>query len=303
MSFSVTIIGCGSAVPTSKRGLTSQYIQCSNRHLLIDCGEGTQMKMRGLGIKFQKIEHIFISHLHGDHYFGLVGMLSTMQLLGRSKEVHVYSHKGLREVIELQLLMGGARLSFPLVFHDLEVEGNGVLWEDEKILVRYFPLSHGIPTSGFVVVEKEKDFHLLAEKAIKDGVKIAHYHRLKKGEDVLDESGTIFRASEYTVPSSVEKRYAFCSDTRFDERIVPFIENVDVLYHEATFTMRHADRAKSTFHSTALEAATIAQKANVKRLVLGHLSARYDSVDEHLTEAKSGFEAVEVAEDGMVIRV
>ena len=281
MSFSVTVLGSGSAVPTSRRGLTSQYILCRGRHILIDCGEGTQMRIRKYGVKFQRIEHILISHLHGDHYFGLVGLLSTMHLMGRRKQIQIHGPKGLKEIVEMQLNYEGARLAFEVSFNVLDSKTVGVVFEDEKISIQHFPLAHRIPTAGFVIREKLAERHLKAELAQQDGVKIAYFHRLKKGEDVIDEDGSLISF-----------------DTKYSEAIIPSIQGVDLLYHEATFIEQHLDRAKATMHTTASQAATIAQKASVGKLIMGHLSARYDSVEQHVEEAKVIFENSEVAEDG-----
>lgn len=298
MSFQVTILGSGSAIPTSRRNPTSQYVDCANRSILIDCGEGTQMQMRKFGVKFQKIDIVLISHLHGDHYFGLIGLMSTMHLMGRVKLLRIIAPKGLRALIELQLKTSYAFLGYDFEVVELDENFDGVVFEDEKMRIESFPLRHKIPTQGYVVVRKEKERKLLAEKAERDGVKIEFFHRLKKGEDVTKEDGTIILSDSYTLPGDPEKKYAFCSDTEYFEGVLPFIQSVDVLYHEATFLEEMTDRAKETKHSTARQAAQIASKAKVKRLLLGHLSARYDEGNRHTEEAKAVFENVEVVEDG-----
>lgn len=298
MSFSVTVLGSGSAVPTSRRGLTSHFIMCNNRYILIDCGEGTQMQMRKYGIKFQRIQHILISHLHGDHYFGLVGLLSTMHLMGRTKSITIHCPKGLKEIVELQLNYEGARLAFPIIFNVLDSSSNGLVFEDDKMLIEHFPLVHRVPTTGFVIRQKERERQLNVDRAEKDGLKIEYYHRLKKGQDVQLKTGEVFRSLDYTFDPPVARSYAFCSDTAYSEKIVPFIQDVDLLYHEATFINHHADRAKATLHSTAKQAAQIAKQANVGRLMMGHFSARYDSGVEHVKEAKTVFEMSFAAEDG-----
>lgn len=302
MNFSVTILGSGSAIPTSRRNPSAQYVQCSNRHFLIDCGEGTQMQIRKLGIKFQRINHIFISHLHGDHYFGLVGLLSTMHLMGRVKPIHIFGPKGLRNIIETQLQAGGASLAYEVLIEEVEPHSSGVLFEDDKVRVNYFPLKHRIPTSGFLIIEKPKERKLLADLAKRDGVKIEHYHKLKAGLDV-EEDGKCFSSEKYTLPGEPEKRYAYCSDTAYFESVIEHIKDIDLLYHEATFIELMRDRAIATNHSTAKDAATIASKANVRKLLLGHLSARYDSGEEHLEEATAIFENSEVVDDGKVYLV
>lgn len=303
MSFTVTILGSGSAVPTASRNPTSQYVQCSSRVILIDCGEGTQMQFRKFGLKFQKVDIVLISHLHGDHYFGLVGLLSTMHMMGRKKSIQIYGPEGLKEIVEVQLNAAGSRLAFDVLISEVEPESNGVLFEDEKIRISYFPLAHKIPTSGFLIHQKEKERKLINERAVADGVKVEYYHRLKKSEDVMDENGKLWRYEEYTIPGKLPSTYAYCSDTKYDERIIEHIRNVDVLYHEATFTEAFLDRAVATKHSTARQAAAIAKLANVGQLLMGHLSARYDDGREHEFEAQPIFENCLFVEDGAAYRI
>lgn len=303
MSFTVTILGSGSAIPTAGRGLTAQFVVCRGRFILIDCGEGTQMQIRRFGIKFQRIEHVLISHLHGDHYFGLVGLLSSMHLMGRKRAIQIYGPKGLKEIVELQLNYDGARLAFELCFHETRPEGEQILFEDEKMSIHSFPLAHRVPTTGFLIREKAREYHLLVEAAQRDQVPIAFYHRLKKGEDIALEDGSVLPFKKYTRPAALPKTYAFCSDTAFREAIADYVKGADVLYHEATFTEQHKERAKTTMHSTAKQAAQLAQLAQVKRLVMGHLSARYDSGEGHEAEARKVFPSSEMAVDGLTFTV
>ena len=303
MSFELTILGSGAAVPTFRRNPTAQYIVCNDRHILIDCGEGTQMQLRKYSIRFQRISHILISHLHGDHFFGLVGLLSTMHLMGRDKGITVYGPEELENIVRSQLEIAGARLDFDVQFVKLNGKDAKLIFEDNLMEIHTFPLKHRIPTNGFIIREKIKERRLISD-AIKDsGLLIEHLPKLKRGENVVDEKGNEFEVEDFTWPPHPSYSYAFCSDTRFDESIVPHIKNVDVLYHEATFTEKDADRAKTTFHSTAKQAASIAGKAGVGRLLLGHLSARYESTDVHLEEAKTIFENTCVVEDGDVFRI
>lgn len=299
MNFEVTILGSGAAVPTLRRNPTSQYVVCNDRHILIDCGEGTQMQIRNYGIRFQRLTHILISHLHGDHFFGLVGLLSTMHLMGRDKGITVYGPKELESIIKSQLEIGGAKLDFDLQFVAIDSKIPQLIFEDKLIEIHSFPLKHRIPTTGFLIREKAKEFNLNSEAIKGSGLKIEHFHLLKKGEDVLDEDGQIFRFKDYTFPPKPSYSYAFCSDTKYDVSIVPYVKDVSVLYHEATFTEKDSERAKATFHSTAAQAADIAKRANVGKLYLGHLSARYESTAAHLSEAAKFFENTEVVEDGM----
>ena len=303
MSFTVRILGSGSAVPTATRNPSSQYVECSGRTILIDCGEGTQMQFRRFGLKYQKVDFVLISHLHGDHYFGLVGLLSTMHMMGRTRPIEIFGPKGLKEIVEVQLHAAGSRLAFDVNVNELEPESSGVLIEDAKIKVSYFPLSHKIPTSGFILLQKEKERKLIVDKAQQDGIKIEYYHRLKKSEDVIDENGDVIRFEDYTIKGGAEVSYAYCSDTKYYEPIVDFIQGVDALYHEATFIDAHEDRAVKTKHSTAKQAAKIAKQANVNQLLLGHLSARYENGDRHQEEARTVFPKSRFVEDGEVIRL
>lgn len=301
MRFEVTILGSGAALPTSRRNPSSQYVWCDDRHILIDCGEGTQNQLRNCGIGIQKISHILISHLHGDHFFGLVGLLSSMHLLGRDKGITIYGPEGLEKIIRLQLEIGGTILGFGLQFVALDGKTSGLIYEDNRIEIRTFPLKHRIPTNGFVIAEKPFARQLDGEKYKQDGHSLAHIPALKRGEDVMLEDNTLLKAAEYTFEPRKSRVYAYCSDTSYDESIIPYIQDADVLYHEATFLEEMVDRAKHTFHSTARQAALIAQKAGVGRLFLGHLSARYDNGSAHEAEAQVIFDDTVFVEDGMKI--
>lgn len=303
MNFEVTILGSGSAIPTSRRNPTSQFVECCGRYILIDCGEGAQLSLRRRGIKFQRIEHILISHLHGDHYFGLVGLLSTMNLLGRVKPIEIYGPEGLESVIRLQLELGHSNFGYSVNVHEIKEGEVRSLYSDQFIEIRAFPLMHKIPTHGFRIVEKEKPRKLDEEKARKDGVLIEYYHRLKSGEDIVSEEGRVFKSTDYTSPGEGERSYSFCSDTCYLESIIDHIAGSDMLYHEATFVEALRDRAYATKHSTASDAASIAKKAAVKKLLMGHLSARYDSGEGHLNEAQPIFENCVVVEDGDVFTI
>lgn len=298
MNFEVTILGSGAALPTSNRNPTSQYVYCNDRHILIDCGEGTQVQLRKYHIHIQKINHILISHLHGDHFFGLVGLLSSLHLLGRDKGLTIYGPEELEQIIRLQLEVGGAKLGFDLTFVALNGKEHRLLFEDKLIEIWTFPLSHRIPTNGFLIKEKPKDRKLNAERFEEAGLSLTLIPKLKQGVDVTLDSGEIIYADEYTYSAKASKSYAYCSDTIFDERIVPYIQNASVLYHEATFLNDKLDRAKQTFHTTAEQAAMIAKQAKVNKLLLGHLSARYDNGLKHQQEASAIFENVSVVEDG-----
>lgn len=303
MSFDVTILGSGAAIPTQRRNPTSQYIVCNDRHILIDCGEGTQMQIRKYGVKFQRINHILISHLHGDHFFGLVGLISTMHLMGRDKGLSIYGPEELEQILRLQLEVGAAKLDFEINFVKLNGKDSGVIFEDKLIEISYFPLKHRIPTNGFVIREKVKERRLNPLKIEGSGLQFEHMHRLKKGEDILLENGKTLKNNKYTLDPHPSFSYAYCSDTAYAEKIVSYIQGVSLLYHEATFIERDIERARATFHSTARQAAEIAKKAGVGKMIVGHLSARYDSTSDHLHEAMQVFENSEVVEDGRTYQV
>lgn len=298
MGFTVTVLGSGAALPTANRNPSSQYVCCNDRHILIDCGEGTQIQLRKNKIHIQKIVHILISHLHGDHFFGLVGFLSTLHLLGRDRGLTVYGPAELEQIIRMQLEVGGTKLGFELNFVPLNGKEHRLLFEDKLVEIWTFPLKHRIPTNGFLIKEKPKERTLNAELFEESGLSRTLIPKLKNGEDVVLENGQLIRSSEYTFIARTPRSFAYCSDTAYDERILPYIQGVDLLYHEATFLNDKADRAKQTYHSTAKQAATIASQADVKKLLVGHISARYDSGENHLNEAKLVFENTELAHEG-----
>jgi ribonuclease Z len=303
VSFNLTILGSGAALPTATRGTTAQYIECNNRHILIDCGEGTQSQIRKFGIKLQKITHILISHLHGDHFFGLPGLLSTMNLLGRNQGITVYGHPELEQLIKGMLEVGKNKLTFKINFVPLQYSTEQIIFEDRLIEISSFPLQHRIETCGFKIQEKPKEYQLDAQAIKGAGLLIQHFPLLKKGENIVLENGEIRYFEDFTFPPKPSRAYAFCSDTKPYEPVLKSIEKVDVLYHEATFTEEHLDRAKATFHSTAKQAAMVAKQANVKKLILGHFSSRYENSATHIEEAKSIFENTINAEDGMVVNL
>ena len=300
MNFFVRILGSGAALPTTRRAPSAQYVCCSNRHILIDCGEGTQMQMRKFGVHMQRISHILISHLHGDHFFGLAGLLSTMNLLGRDKGVTLYGPPELEDILHKIFSVGGNKMSFNVEFKALSFEEKTLLFEDEKIELWSFPLKHRIPTCGFQVKEKPKPYRIDSKKCKEAGVELHQMASLVSGRNIeLNGEEVDFR--RFTLTPKHSYSYSYCSDTAFDERIIPFIENSDMLYHEATFSSKHADRAKKTYHSTAGQAALIAEKAKVKKLILGHFSSRYSEVEDLQKEAQEIFPLTLCAEDGLLI--
>ncbi len=303
MDFTIQILGSGAAVPTLKRNPSAHFVDCLNRHILIDCAEGTQHLLRKNGVKIQKIQIILISHLHGDHYFGLVGLISTMHLLGRTSGLTIYGPKELEQIIRMQLEVGGHRMGFDIHFEVLDTKDKIQIFEDSKIKIHTFPLKHRIPTFGFLIEEKSRGNNLRVPLLEEDKIPVVYYDKLKEGKDVVLDDGRLIRFEMYTTAPSVTRSYAYCSDTKYDENLVSFIENVTLLYHEATFLNDMQSRAKATFHSTAREASLIAKKSKAKHLILGHFSARYQHADAHLTEARTEFDSVFSAEDGRIFSI
>ena len=301
MPFKLTILGCNSAIPTIDRHPTSQLLNVNERFFLIDCGEGTQIQLRKNGLNFQRIGHIFISHLHGDHYFGLIGLINTMHLLGRNKELHIYAHKFLKGIIDLQMEASSTELRFPLFFHDIPVDTEEVLYEDSNIQIRNLLLDHSIACSGFLFKEKKALRTILKEEVLKYNIPFSYYEKLKLGKDFIDNNGKRIKNNKVTKNNSKPHSYAFCSDTRFLADIANKISNIDLLYHEATFKQDLQDRASETGHSTTLEAATIAKKANVHRLLIGHFSQRYKNLEELKNEAKKIFPETLLAYSGLTL--
>ncbi len=267
---------------------------------LIDCGEGTQVQLRKHRIKFNRIKHIFISHLHGDHFFGLVGLISTFRLLTRETDLHIYGPKGIKEVITLQMKLADSWTNYNLIFHELTSKKTKLVFEDDKVVVHTIPLNHRVYTNGFLFKEKEGERKLDIVAVENANIDTAYFRKLKQGFDVENRDGVLIDNKKVTKPAKKPKSYAFCSDTMFKEDIVPIIKNVDVLYHESTFLEKHANLALKTKHSTAKEAAKIAKHANVGTLVLGHYSTRYDGLNAFKEEAQTVFDNVELSEDGKV---
>jgi len=296
----LNILGCYSATPRTFTNPTAQVLEINNHLFLIDCGEGTQVQLRKHKIKFNRIKHIFISHLHGDHFFGLVGLISTFNLLTRETDLHIHAPKGLKEVITLQMKLSNSWTNYNLIFHELTSESSELIFEDDKVEVHTIPLDHRVYTNGFLFKEKEGDRKLDIDAVMDANINVAYYRKLKQGFDVENEDGILIKNETVTNPAEKPKSYAFCSDTAYKEDIVPIIRNVDVLYHESTFLEQHAHLAPKTKHSTAKEAALIAKQANVGKLLLGHYSTRYDDLNVFKEEANTNFENVELADDGKV---
>ena len=296
----LSILGCYSATPRIVAQTTSQVLETRGHVFLIDCGEGTQVQLRKYKIKFNQIKHIFISHLHGDHYFGLIGLISTFNLLTRDTDLHIYGPKGLKEIITLQIKLAKSWTNYKIIFHELCSSSSVLIFEDEKVSVHTIPLDHRIYTNGFIIKEKSFNRKLNINKAKSLNIDKAYYRKLKQGEDVINEKGDIIRNELVTLLGRSTKSYAFCSDTAYCESIIPIIFGVDVLYHESTFLEEHANLCFKTKHSTAKQAATIALKANAKQLILGHYSTRYGSLNGFKSEASIIFKDVLLSDDGKV---
>ncbi|MBS1550022.1 MAG: ribonuclease Z [Bacteroidetes bacterium] len=290
MSAKLTILGFNSAIPTVNSSPTAQLLEMGERLFLIDCGEGTQVQMRRAKAKFSKINHIFISHLHGDHCFGLPGLISSFRLLGRETPLHIYGPKGIKEMLETIFRLSETNKGFELVYHELTSKKSELIFEDNKVEVFTIPLDHRIYCNGYLFKEKPKDRHLNMQEIVKyPEIETCDYHLLKKGKDFVLSDGFVLKNENLTKDPNPSVSYAFCSDTRYNESIIPIIEGVDVLYHEATFLHELKEMADFTGHTTALEAATIAQKAKVGKLILGHFSNRYLDVSVFKKEAEPIF--------------
>ncbi|TXE15229.1 ribonuclease Z [Seonamhaeicola algicola] len=296
----LTILGCYSATPRILTNPTSQVLEMRGNMFLIDCGEGTQVQLRKHKIKFSRIKHIFISHLHGDHFFGLVGVISTFRLLGREADLHIYGPKGIKEIITLQMKLADSWTNYNLIFHELTTTNSQCIFQDDKVEVHTIPLNHRVYTNGFLFKEKEGDRRLDINAANEANIDVAYYRKLKQGFDIINENGITIKNETVTKPAKKPKSYAFCSDTMYKEDIVPIIQNVDVLYHESTFLESQAHLTERTKHATAKEAATIAKKSNAGTLILGHYSTRYKDINDFKLEAEQVFDNVVLAKDGKV---
>ncbi|MES1215110.1 MAG: ribonuclease Z [Bacteroidota bacterium] len=297
----VTILGNNSAVPAFDRHPTSQVVTIDGSNLLVDCGEGTQIQMINYKIRRSKISHIFISHLHGDHYFGLIGLINSFGLLSHKQELHVFGPSPLKEIIELQLKVADTTLTFPLHLHT--ISGEAVLVDNEKFTVKCFRTNHRIECYGFVFTENKQPRKLDPAKAKEFGIPFSFYDHLKNGEDYIAKDGTVIKNETVTTESSKGKTYAFCADTKYDETIIPHIRDSDMIYHETTYLDNLRERAELRFHSTTRQAAMIAKKANVKKLLIGHFSSKYDTLEEFEQEAREVFPETELALEGVAYKV
>ena len=303
MPFHLTILGASGAIPAYGRFTSSQYLNIQNRHFLIDAGEGVQLQIAKTNINSHRIGHIFISHLHGDHYLGLMGLLFTMHLNHRENDLHLYSHRGLDEIILTQLKHSHSVLNYKIHFHELTPGKHEVLFEDDVVTIESFPLVHRIACSGFLFKEKPKPRRIDKDRLPHD-MKLAYIAQLKSGKDVHDEEGhLLYKNEDYTLSPKPSLSYAYCSDTALFPELTRYLKDVHFLYHEATFMEEEREKAKGTFHSTASDAARMAQMLNAKKLLIGHYSARYRELDGLLNEAKAIFANTEIAIDLSTIEI
>lgn len=299
--FGVTILGNNSAIPAYDRHPTAQVVTLDEQLFLIDCGEGTQMQITRYKIRRSKIHHVFISHLHGDHYFGLIGLITSMGLLGRETELHIYAPPGLEEIIDLQFTVAATKIPFPIQFHTLDKEG--IIADYPKFQVECFHTEHRIPCWGFIIREKKKPRKIDKEKVLKFNIPATYYDRLQDGEDYESGPNEIVKNEILTKASSPSRSYAYCADTRYNEKIAQKVKEVNLVYHEATYLKDQAERAAARFHSTSIEAAQMALEARVQRLLLGHFSSKYESLDEFATEAREFFPNTDLAIEGVSYRI
>lgn len=290
MSNYLTILGFNSAIPTVNSATTAQVLQMGESYFLIDCGEGTQVQLRKAKAKFSKIDHIFISHLHGDHCFGLPGLVASFRLLGREKPLHIFGPKGIKEMMETIFRFSEVHRGFEIIYHELDGSTSELIFENKRVEVHTIPLNHRIYCNGYLFKEKKKDRHLNMEEISKyPEIEVVDFRNLKKGKDYILNDGYVLKNERLTLDPDESISYAFCSDTRYFEEIIPIIKGVDVLYHEATFLHELKEMAEYTGHTTALEAADIAKKAEVGKLILGHFSNRYDDLTVFTDEARKIF--------------
>ncbi|MBX2939404.1 MAG: ribonuclease Z [Ferruginibacter sp.] len=297
----VTILGNNSALPAYSRNPTAQVLQTPEESFLIDCGEGTQVRLLQYKIKTSRISHIFISHLHGDHYFGLIALLSSMALQNRQQPIHLYAPAALEKLIQLHLEVAEATLSFPLHFHPLEKAG--IIADTHSVNVHCFPMQHRIPCWGFVFSEKKNLRKIDPVRVQSYGVPPEYYHRLQLGEDYIHPKGTIVPNNELTIEAEPPRRYAYCGDTLYSEDILEHIHGVDLLYHETTYLKDFELKAANYFHSTTEQAGRIAQKSGAKRLLIGHFSSKYETLDCYLDETRAVFPATDLAIEGACFKV
>jgi len=301
MKFEVTILGSSSATPVFNRNPSAQLLNCNEKYYLIDCGEGTQQQLTKYNLKAARIDHIFISHLHGDHYFGLIGLLSSLHLNGRIKPMQIFAPGPLLEILEIQFKYSDTNLRYPIEFFPIEADESKQIFENQDLIVNTVVLNHRIPTTGFVFQQKPRQRKLIKEKT--EDIPMAYYAALKKGKDIEQSNGEILRSEDFTTPAEPPRSYAYCSDTMYDQRYFETIKGCDTLYHEATFMHELLDRANETHHTTAKQAGEIAKINGVKKLLIGHFSSRYKTLQMLLEETQSVFENTELAVEGRTFQL
>lgn len=301
--FELHILGCGSALPTTRHFATSQVLNVRDKLFMIDCGEGCQMQFRRSRLKFSRLNHIFISHLHGDHCFGLLGLISSFGLLGRTADLHIYSPAGLEELLQPMLKFFCDNLPYKVFFHAFETKRPTLIYEDRSLTVTTIPLKHRIACCGFLFAEQPTLNHIIRDIVDFYEIPLYELNRIKSGEDYVTADGTVVPNARLTIPADPPRKYAYCSDTIYRESVIEQIKEVNLLFHEATFAQKEQARARETFHTTAAQAATIAKKANVKQLVIGHFSARYEDESVLLEEAQMVFPETILARENLCITI
>tara|TARA_Y100001968_G_scaffold304727_1_gene319992 strand:+ start:360 stop:1289 length:930 start_codon:yes stop_codon:yes gene_type:complete len=303
MPFEVTVLGSASAIPTSTRNQSAQLVNLLGRFFLIDCGEGTQIQLRKNKIKIQKIDFICISHLHGDHYLGLVGLLSTMSLLNRQKDLTVFGPKGLDKIIQLHCKLSHSKLSYKLKFIHLQGSRLELIHDDDRCQLFSFGLKHGLPCWGFKLIEKKKQKKILKSMIDKYAIPVSCINDIKSGANYVTQKGKLILNNILTVDSYLPRSYAYCSDTYYFKSLANYIKDVDLLYYESTFHSTLSGMAKSTLHSTSEDAGRMALNAKVKKLIIGHFSSRYKDLDILKEDAKKVFHNVELALEGKTFKI
>ena len=301
--FEVNILGCGSALPTTRHFASSQVVNIREKLFMIDCGEGAQLQLRRSKLKFSRLNHIFISHLHGDHCFGLMGLISTFGLLGRTATLHIYAHKELEKLLAPQLEFFCKGMSYSVEFHAIDPTKAAVIYDGRSVTISTIPLKHRIPTCGFLFQEKQTPNHIIRDMVDFYKIPVFELNRIKNGEDYVTPDGTVVPNHRLTTPSDPARSYAYCSDTICLKNIIPLIKGVNLLFHEGTFAQADAARAKETFHTTAMQAAEIARDAEVKQLLIGHFSARYEDESILLKEAQSIYPNTLLAKENLNITI
>lgn len=296
--FAVTILGNNSAIPTPDRHPTAQVVTCNEQLMLVDCGEGTQMQLTRYKVRRGKIRYIFISHLHGDHYFGLIGLINSMSLLGRLEPLTIFGPPELEEILRLQLRVAATTLRFELQFHALLPENAGLLLRDKDLEVSFFPVKHRIPCYGFSFSLQRRKRRVIPEQARAYEIPAAFFSKLQDGEDYQTKTGSIVKNDWVTLPPARAKRYVYCADSIYDEELVPYMQEADLVYHETTYLADLHERAAERYHSTSVQAAALASKANAKRLLIGHFSSKYTELQPFLDESRPVFPNTDLALEG-----